>query len=613
LARRAQTVDFAHVPDLAWRVHRLCRITLSIEANLTLHLSISYSAAPTVSGPTAPANGTAAPGNAAAPSGPGMAGFLAALVDQLLAGGATGTDATAPDDAAADATASNNPVQFGAVIDPAALSAVQARVPRGNILLKQLAQGMQVLQDQLDKGETPAPGLLKRLGDLAEAIAAMINVPVPTAAAPADPGLGLDPLAAIGQSSGRPKTDPLAGLAGATSSDTPHSQTLPDSAAQVLAGLSLGVQAPAPSSGASAIPAADSSGDPAASTAPLLGITQLADRLAALTQSLAAASPETAQKLDALVKKLDAAETAPQALAQLTIASDTDGTELDRLVQALLAAKPAGAATPAGPSLAARTELPPPTPFVRAEPPTDTAPPPAAPAATLPSPTANLRTSAPAKAADAPAADDGAKADAKLVAAVTARTDSKSADGVDSANPPNATAAPPAATAPTAPPRAIPAAYQAASSPINMGQVAFEMVRQVHQGTSRFSFRIDPPELGRVDVKLHVDASGTVNARLTVERSETLDMFQRDRGALEKALTQAGIDSGKTTLEFSLKQNQQNPFAGLSGGDQRPGGDHSGRPFPLAGTADADDTLAAIPSITLYRGIASAAGVNLFV
>ena len=69
-----------------------------------------------------------------------------------------------------------------------------------------------------------------------------------------------------------------------------------------------------------------------------------------------------------------------------------------------------------------------------------------------------------------------------------------------------------------------------------MAQVAFEMVRQVHQGQSRFTIRLDPPELGRVDVKMHVDATGNVNARLTVERSETLDMFQRDRGSLEKAL-----------------------------------------------------------------------------
>jgi flagellar hook-length control protein FliK len=139
-----------------------------------------------------------------------------------------------------------------------------------------------------------------------------------------------------------------------------------------------------------------------------------------------------------------------------------------------------------------------------------------------------------------------------------------------------------------------------------MGQVAFEMVRQVHQGQSRFSIRLDPPELGRIDVKMHVDASGAVSARLTVERSETLDLFQRDQRSLERALSQAGLDSQKTNLEFSLKQN---PFAGMTGGDQRQqqSAPDSGPRFSFSGK---DDTTI-VPSITLYRGTASAGGVNI--
>src|SRR5690606_29446430 len=73
----------------------------------------------------------------------------------------------------------------------------------------------------------------------------------------------------------------------------------------------------------------------------------------------------------------------------------------------------------------------------------------------------------------------------------------------DPALPPQPSPAP----APTAA-RPLPAAYQAPANPITMGQLAFEMVRQVHQGASRFTIRLDPPELGRVDVRLHVDASG---------------------------------------------------------------------------------------------------------
>jgi len=132
--------------------------------------------------------------------------------------------------------------------------------------------------------------------------------------------------------------------------------------------------------------------------------------------------------------------------------------------------------------------------------------------------------------------------------------------------------------------------------------------RQFQQGSSRFTIRLDPPELGRVDVKMHVDATGTVNARLTVERAETLDMFQRDRSSLERALSQAGVDSGKTNLEFSLRQN---PFAGMTGGNQQQASTaNSGARFSLSA---ADDDTATIPAITLYRGIASAGGVNLFV
>lgn len=578
---------------------------MSTEAKLTSHLSISYSAAPTASGTPAAASGTTASANPAAPPAEGMAGFLAALVDQLLAGApSTATSAVAT----ADDTPAVAPVQLGTAIDAAALTVVQSTVPRGNILIKQLTQGLQALQDQLDKGESPDPALLKRLGDLADAIAAMINVPTPTAAPTVDPTLALNPLKSIGQSSEKPKTDPLGGLADTNSPATRQPPAVPDNVAQFLA--SLGLQMPAAPSAPDPAAAADQT-DVAATTPsqPLPGIAQLADKLAALTQTIAATSPELAQKLGALAKKLDAAEATPQALAQLTVSSDTDGTELDRIVQALMAAKPV--ATPTTPALAARTELPTPAPIVRTDAQLDA--PQGAPtlAGTQVPTTGPTKTALAARAVDT-ANDDAPKPEAKIVAAATATVDPKPTDNIDSGTQQNGvTAAAQAASAAT--PRAIPAAYQAASSPINMGQVAFEMVRQVHQGTSRFSFRIDPPELGRVDVKMHVDASGTVNARLTVERSETLDMFQRDRGALEKALGQAGLDSGKTNLEFSLKQNQQNPFAGLTGGDQRPGNGNGGSQVSLASGTGDDDVASPVPSITLYRGIASAGGVNLFV
>jgi flagellar hook-length control protein FliK len=153
--------------------------------------------------------------------------------------------------------------------------------------------------------------------------------------------------------------------------------------------------------------------------------------------------------------------------------------------------------------------------------------------------------------------------------------------------------------------RAIHAAYQTQSMPqqINIPQLAFDIVRHVQAGQSRFEIRLDPPELGRIDVKLDIDTGGAINARLTVERSETLDLLQRDQRQLERALQQAGLDAGKTSLEFSLKQ--QNPF------DRQ-----QGQPQPTwHASGDEPASKGEVPALPvhLYRATVSPGGVNIFV
>ena len=152
-------------------------------------------------------------------------------------------------------------------------------------------------------------------------------------------------------------------------------------------------------------------------------------------------------------------------------------------------------------------------------------------------------------------------------------------------------------------PRVVQAGYQTSQQQLNLPQLAFELVRQVNDGNTRFQMRLDPPELGRIDVKLDIDKSGQINARLVVDKSETLDLMQRDQRALERALQQAGLDGSKTNLEFSLKQS---PF---SGGQQQ-GRNDQGQPFSLNGLR-ADDLEEAPPTINLYRASITASGVNI--
>ena len=153
-------------------------------------------------------------------------------------------------------------------------------------------------------------------------------------------------------------------------------------------------------------------------------------------------------------------------------------------------------------------------------------------------------------------------------------------------------------------PRPIMPGYQTNQQQLNLPQLAFEVARQANGGNTHFQIRLDPAELGRIDVKLDIDANGQVNARLTVERAETLDLMQRDQRGLEKALQQAGLDGAKTNLEFSLKQN---PFAQSQGGQEG-----QGRPGLFGeqqGGGESED--GPIPTVNLYRGNLSASGVNI--
>ena len=553
---------------------------------MSSHLAVSYS--PTSqSGLNGQATGASAP-----TAGDNPLGFLAALIDQLTGAGtsvpssatttasqslATGLDALlatqdkTKDSSLADTLATLLGGTSAAVTDtaaPTSTAAVQALLaeiqgnPAGAALIGRLTKALDSLGAQLDAGETPDPDALKKLSDTIDAIMALIAAPqqTTTATTPAATGNGLDALSAIGTSTATPAASPLPAIA------------------------------------------------------------DLAKRLTDLGTSLRTAAPGIADKLDALSQAFNAAQSDPTLLAKLTNATDSDGTALDTLVKALLKGQPNQSTTSTSTSTASV-----PTSPAIASPQALAMPQALAVDSTTKSDTKTADTSAvldvkPAdpKAASAPDAKDTAdsgsarddkSATSQVIAAATAKTESDSTPARDTGT--SATtainAAQPAQTAATAA-KILPAAYQNAAANINMAQVAFEMVHQMRQGQSRFTIRLDPPELGRVDVRMHVDQAGAVTARLTVERTETLDMFQRDKTTLERALSQAGLDGSKTNLEFSLRQN---PFAGMAGGDRRPGAQTASA---ARFSADDGDTIASpVPAVTLYRGIASAGGVNMFV
>lgn len=69
---------------------------------------------------------------------------------------------------------------------------------------------------------------------------------------------------------------------------------------------------------------------------------------------------------------------------------------------------------------------------------------------------------------------------------------------------------------------------------------------------TRITLQLDPPELGRVEVKMSVNKDNAAKVVLTIEKPETFAMLQRDAHALERALADAGLSPDGSGLEFSL-------------------------------------------------------------
>jgi len=108
----------------------------------------------------------------------------------------------------------------------------------------------------------------------------------------------------------------------------------------------------------------------------------------------------------------------------------------------------------------------------------------------------------------------------------------------------------PAASAPMPQPAAIPFAG-----------VAIEIAGKALAGKNHFEIRLDPPELGRIQVHLDVDRDGNVTSRMIADRPDTLDLLRRDASGLERALQDAGLKTSDNSLQFSLRDQsaQQQP------------------------------------------------------
>lgn len=582
---------------------------MSSEAEYVSIVAVGFS--PVAQGSSVSSGGvTATPAEGESPLG-----FIDALLSMLSQGATPGTEAGAEGEAGAG-TGTEADVgalaSLGLAVDAAIKNDLPATLPEDSKkLLDDLVAALAAIDDAAQSGKPIDPALHEKLSETLDEIAGMLGIAMPQEQVVTLPTA----IAAAGQTA--PEVELDAGLplenktlppgyklpTAAETNAKPDTQLADDflkAVKQATAPVPVEEEQPADEAAA---PKAAEDGE---TIDPETPIGRLIAKLTEVAEKLETRLPDVSAKLEALGEKLSAKTLDADTLAKLT--ADLEASDLDTL----LAPKPEATAKPATPALFTAPTLP--VPEIAALPQKQTT---EAPAKTVePATPANEpelakpeepNVAQATKPADRPEAQPKEHDRSSFAQQLSDARAEKIVEQSQSQQPQS-----PAGSVKTdigvVTPKSVHAAYQVPVQQINAPQVAFEVVRQFNQGNSRFLIRLDPPELGRIDVRMQVDGDGNVHTRMTVERAETLDLMQRDQRSLEKALAQAGLDSSKTSLEFSLRQN---PFARDGQNPQQQG---NGSPFSRGDTAGSE----AAPEIestttTQYRGTASAGGVNLFV
>ena len=103
----------------------------------------------------------------------------------------------------------------------------------------------------------------------------------------------------------------------------------------------------------------------------------------------------------------------------------------------------------------------------------------------------------------------------------------------------------------------VPSLSNPATPQVPLDNIAVHIAAQAKAGNQRFQIRLDPPELGRIDIRLEIGRDGQALTHIAVEKPETLDLLRQDSRALERALNSAGLESREGALSFSLREENR--------------------------------------------------------
>ncbi|TPW03321.1 MAG: flagellar hook-length control protein-like, C-terminal domain-containing protein, partial [bacterium] len=121
-------------------------------------------------------------------------------------------------------------------------------------------------------------------------------------------------------------------------------------------------------------------------------------------------------------------------------------------------------------------------------------------------------------------------------------------------------------------------------------QIAAQILRRLEGRSTRFEMALTPDELGRVDVKLDIDAEGRLNARLAFDNPAAATDLRGRADELRRQLEDAGFHLAADAFEFAERDSGSSAFD--RGQDTRHG---SSRAFAAASRLNSEIDVAQPP------------------
>ncbi|MFN3559953.1 MAG: flagellar hook-length control protein FliK, partial [Brevundimonas sp.] len=126
-------------------------------------------------------------------------------------------------------------------------------------------------------------------------------------------------------------------------------------------------------------------------------------------------------------------------------------------------------------------------------------------------------------------------------------------------------------------------------------QIAAQILKQLNGRSTRFEMALTPDDLGRVDVRLEIDAEGRLAARLAFDNPAAATDLKGRADELRRQLEQQGFHLADDAFEFTQRDSGSSAFD--RGQDARQGRDQDqSRAFAAANRLNAETDTAAQPA-----------------